>query len=56
MIVLSAYKWLLGVNVYNCIAAGRRDSMGRVMERARVEGGSRWTKKLLSEEAKNPDR
>lgn len=34
----------------------RKDSMERVMERARTEGGSRWTKKLLDEEAKDPDR
>lgn len=30
--------------------------MERVMERARTEGGNRWTKKLLDEEAKDPDR
>lgn len=35
---------------------GHRDSMGHVMERARTEGGNRWTKKLLDEEAKNPER
>ncbi|KAI9556311.1 hypothetical protein GHT06_018885 [Daphnia sinensis] len=34
----------------------RKDSMERVMERARTEGGNRWTKKLLDEEAKDPDR
>ena len=30
--------------------------MERVMERARAEGGSKWTKRLLDEEAKDPDR
>ena len=30
--------------------------MGQVMERARTEGGHRWTKRLLDEEAKNPER
>ncbi|XP_057374475.1 serine/arginine repetitive matrix protein 2-like isoform X2 [Daphnia carinata] len=37
-------------------SANRKDSMERVMERARTEGGNRWTKKLLDEEAKDPDR
>ncbi|XP_046651649.1 serine/arginine repetitive matrix protein 2-like [Daphnia pulicaria] len=36
--------------------SSRKDSMERVMERARTEGGNRWTKKLLDEEAKDPDR
>jgi len=26
------------------------------MERARTEGGSKWTKRLLDEEAKDPER
>jgi hypothetical protein len=30
--------------------------MERVMERARTEGGSKWTKRLLDEEAKDPER